>query len=82
MSARLLLYTRKDCRLCDAMKSAVREAAADRSFPVEEIDVDSVPGLAEKYGSDVPVLFINGRKAFKYRATVKELRKRLRREGL
>ena len=44
---------------------------------VEEIDVDGVPDLKEKYGNEVPVLFINGRKAFKYRAMVKELKNKL-----
>jgi glutaredoxin len=68
--------------LCDEMKAAIREAAGDRPLQVEEIDVDSAPELSERYGSDVPVLFINGRKAFKHRVTVKELKKRLRREGL
>jgi glutaredoxin len=63
------------------MKSVVREVAGDISLRVEEIDVDSAPELKEKYGSKVPVLFLNGRKAFKYRVTVKELKKRLGREG-
>jgi len=82
VSAHILLYTRKDCCLCDEMKAAIREAAEGRSIGVEEVDVDSAPGLQEKYGSDVPVLFINGRKAFKHRVTAKELKKRLTREGL
>jgi hypothetical protein len=47
---------------------------------VKEIDVDSSPELIAQYGSEVPVLMINGRKAFKYRVTVKELERRLRRE--
>jgi hypothetical protein len=59
------------------MKAAIREVAGGMSFQVEEIDVDSAADLAEKYGSEVPVLFINGRKAFKYRVTAAELRKRL-----
>ncbi len=32
------------------------------------------PTLREKYGNDVPLLFINGCKAFKIRVTVKEFR--------
>jgi glutaredoxin len=63
------------------MKTAIREAAEGRSLGVEEIDVDSAPELKEKFGSEVPVLFINGRKAFKHRVTAKELKKRLKREG-
>lgn len=62
------------------MKAAVRETAGSISLDVEEIDVDSADELKERYGSEVPVLFINGRKAFKYRVTVKELRERLMRE--
>jgi hypothetical protein len=48
---------------------------------VREIDVDASADLQEKYGGEVPVLFINGRKAFKYRATARELEKRLRSES-
>lgn len=80
MTWQLTLYTRRDCCLCEEMKEIVREVAEE--FPqdaidVKELDVDSAPDLQEKYGNEVPVLFINGRKAFKYRVTVRELRKRL-----
>lgn len=64
------------------MKAAVREVAAGISLRVEEIDVDSTDELKERYGSEVPVLFINGRKAFKYRVTVEELKNRLMSESL
>ena len=74
----LTLYTRKDCCLCEEMKGVVKQVAGQLPLEIEEIDVDSAPDLQEKYGNEVPVLFINGRKAFKYRVTVRELRKRLR----
>jgi hypothetical protein len=45
---------------------------------LEEIDVDQSPELKERYGAEVPVLLINGRKAFKYRAAAADLRKKLR----
>jgi glutaredoxin len=80
MSARLTLYTRKDCCLCEEMKASIRAAGEKSQLQVEEIDVDSSLELAERYGSEVPVLLINGRKAFKYRVTVEELERRLRRE--
>ena len=73
----ITLYTRKDCCLCDEMKEIVRKVAEEFPLDVRELDVDSAPDLQKKYGSEVPVLFINGRKAFKYRVTVGELRKRL-----
>jgi len=82
MKARLLLYTRKDCCLCEEMKATLHRVADRVSFALEEIDVDTSPVLREKYGNEVPVLFINGRKAFKYRLTGGELEQRLRREAV
>ncbi len=75
----ILLYTRKDCCLCEEMKEIVRKVAGEFPLDVKEIDIDSVADLQEKYGNEVPVLLINGRKAFKYRVTERELKKRLKR---
>jgi glutaredoxin len=80
MKAQLLLYTRKDCCLCQEMKATLSRAAHRVSFVLEEIDVDTSPGLQAEYGNDVPVLFINGRKAFKHHVAAEELEKRLKRE--
>jgi len=77
MKAQLLLYSRKDCCLCDEMKNVIHRVAARVPLALEEIDVDSSPELAQQYGNDVPLLFVNGRKAFKYRVTEKELKRRL-----
>ena len=82
MTWQLTLYTRKDCCLCEEMKGVVRQVAGRLPLKMEEIDVDSAPDLQEKYGNEVPVLFINGRKAFKYRVTEGELKKRLRKEAV
>jgi hypothetical protein len=62
------------------MKAAVRAVAERIPLQMEEIDVDSAPELAERYGSEVPILFIGGRKAFKYRVTAEKLARRLKRE--
>jgi glutaredoxin len=82
MKTELLLYTRKDCCLCEEMKSTLSRVAGRVPFALEEIDVDTSLALQEKYGNEVPVLFINGRKAFKYRLTAKELEQRLKREAV
>lgn len=73
----LVLYTRRDCSLCAQMKSLLREVS--RAYPVDldEVDIDRDPDLREQFDQEVPVLFIEGRKAFKYRTTERELRKRL-----
>jgi glutaredoxin len=79
MKPELLLYTRKDCCLCDEMKRAIFTVAQRIPLNLSEIDVDSSAELAREYGNDVPVLFVNGRKAFKHRASEKELKRKLKR---
>ncbi len=80
MTRQIRLYTRRDCCLCEEMKGVVRDVAEEVPLEVEEVDVDSEPDLREKFGADVPVLFIDGRKAFKYRVAARELKKRLRQQ--
>jgi hypothetical protein len=60
------------------MKATLRETAKKIPLDLEEIDVDGTRELQEKYGAEVPVLFVDGRKAFKYRVTAKELELRLK----
>lgn len=78
MDRRLTLYTRADCCLCEEMKAVIEQVARRIPLAVEEINVDSAPDLQREYGDEVPVLLINGRKAFKYRTTERELKKKLR----
>jgi hypothetical protein len=63
------------------MKNVVREAAIRFPITLEETDVDTRAELQALYGAEVPVLFINGRKAFKYRVTMRELKRRLQKES-
>jgi glutaredoxin len=81
MKPKLTLYSRKDCCLCEEMKTVLREVAANIQIEIDEIDVDTSPELREKFSDEVPVLFIDGRKAFKYRVTANELERRLGRGG-
>ena len=80
MKPKLVLYSRRDCCLCDEMKAAIRQVAAAVPFDFKEIDIDTNRELQDEYNDQVPVLFIDGRKAFKYRVTVKQLAKRISRK--
>ena len=77
---RLTLYGRRDCHLCHEMRAVIDAVAQDVPLTVEEVDVDGDEGLAARYGTDVPVLSVNGRTAFKYRVDARALRIRLARE--
>ena len=82
MNRQLTLYSRQGCCLCEEMKAIIQVAAVRQRFSLEEIDVDGCAQLQEQYGSEVPVLFIDGRKAFKYRVTQAALERRLKVRGL
>jgi glutaredoxin len=70
----LTIYSRPGCHLCDEMKSVVqRLVRADASIAVEEIDISTDPDLEARYGLEIPVLLVDGRKAAKYRVTEDEL---------
>ena len=63
----VIVYSRRGCHLCDVVKSQLAELQNDRSFDWREFDIDADPELRQKYNDEVPVVFIDGRKAFKYR---------------
>lgn len=81
MSLCVELYTRSGCHLCEEMKEIVRLVGKELRFELHEIDIDSSEDLRDRFGQEIPVLLINGRKAFKYRTTAKELRDKLSRGG-
>ena len=76
----LTLYTRNDCELCREMEDVVNRELPRFEAQLNRITIDDQPELEAKFGQEVPVLFINGRKAFKYRCSPRELRKRMLRE--
>ena len=80
MIRHLVLYSRNDCCLCEDMKTVINRVAGKIPLSLEEIDVDTSTELRNAYGEEVPVLYIDGRKAFKYNVTARELEKRLRRK--
>ena len=74
---KVTLYTRRGCHLCDEAKRAIDSARRRRPFDYDEVDIDSDPELRQLYNEEVPVIAIDGAKAFKYRLTAEELLKKL-----
>jgi glutaredoxin len=75
---KVTLYTRAGCCLCDDAKQAIAAARLQAAFDYEEIDIDADGELRARYNDEVPVVAIDGRKAFKYRVEPKELLKKLK----
>ncbi len=73
----IILYERAGCCLCEEMLAVVASLGGEFSLEVKRIDVGRDPALEARFGDQVPVLFVAGRKAFKYRVTAQRLRERL-----
>jgi len=76
----LVVVTRRDCGLCEEMESVAACFVSSGEATLELLDVDSDPELVRRYGAEVPVLLVNGRRAFKYRVETGDLRRRIRAE--
>jgi glutaredoxin len=74
----LTLYSKAGCHLCDEMKVTIDQVAVRVPLTIEVIDISTDPALTERYGLEIPVLLVNGKKAAKYRVTERELEERLR----
>ncbi len=63
----VIVYSREGCCLCDAVKDTLAAAQAEAEFTWRVVDIDTDPALRATYNDEVPVVFLDGRKAFKYR---------------
>jgi glutaredoxin len=75
----LEIYSRPGCHLCEELRALCDRLGGEFSLRLTELKVDADPALAARYGADVPVLFIDGRKAVKFRTTEPALRRKLER---
>ena len=77
--AHVRLYTRPGCHLCEEAKREMLAAHCADQYTLEEINIDQDTELAERYGQEIPVITINGIKAFKYRLTADDFKRRIQR---
>jgi glutaredoxin len=73
----VILYSRKGCHLCEIVKESLVKLEKRGAFTWREIDVDSNAEIRRLYNDEVPVVFINGRKAFKYHMDEQEFLRKL-----
>lgn len=77
--ATVTIYTKPGCHLCDEAKASMQASGCGAEFMLEEVNIDNDPSLFEQYKYDIPVIFINGVKAFKHRVEAREFKRKLRR---
>ena len=74
---RLVLYTAPGCHLCERARATILEARRDVEFEMEEIDITADADLEARYRELLPVVEIDGRRAFAYFVRPDALRRAL-----
>jgi glutaredoxin len=73
----VVVYSRKGCHLCEIVKESLSKLERRGGFQWREVDVDTDENLRRRFTDEVPVVFIDGRKAFKYRMDEQEFLRKL-----
>jgi glutaredoxin-like protein DUF836 len=63
---RVRLYHAQGCHLCERARAVVAEVRAEVPFELEEIDIGGDPELEAAYREWLPMVEIDGRRAFVY----------------
>ena len=73
----VVLYTRDSCSLCRAAKAVILAVRQEVAFDFREVDIGWSGDLYEDYKHDIPVIEVDGKRAFKYRVDALALKSRL-----
>ena len=73
----VIVYSRKGCHLCEVVKESLVKLSRRGGFTWREVDVDTDLELRRQFNDEVPVVFIDGRKAFKYHMNEQEFLRKL-----
>lgn len=74
----ITLYTRPGCHLCEEAKAAIAPLLREFGAVLREVNIDNDSVLKERYGWDIPVIFIGQRKAAKHRVELAQFRRQLK----
>ena len=61
MTARVTLYGRSGCHLCDDAREVIARVCAELGESFTEVDIDGDPALLERFAEEIPVTFVDGR---------------------
>ena len=76
-NAEIVLYSKPDCHLCEEVKMQLRRLQQHCPFQLCEVNILEDREAFDRFKDEIPVIFINGRKAFKFRLDETEFLKRL-----
>jgi len=74
MSARVTLYSKPGCHLCDDARQVIETVCAEAGASYDEVDITTSPELMDAYGEQIPVTFVDGRQHDFWRVDAGRLR--------
>ena len=77
--ARVRIYSRPGCHLCDDAREIVARVCADLETSYEEVDITTDADLLRRFTDEVPVTFVDGAQHDFWRVDEARLRKALAR---
>jgi glutaredoxin len=69
------VYSREGCHLCELALGTLVSLQKELTFQIEVIEISSDVALAEKYGEQIPVIFIDGKAHDFFRVDPERFRK-------
>lgn len=66
---RVVLYTRRECHLCDEVRATLGRMQREHPHQLVEVDIESEPALHQKYAESIPVVLVG---AYTLRAPISE----------
>lgn len=58
--ARVVVYSRAGCHLCEQAEQVVDEVCSDLGVGWSRVDIDDDPDLVRRFTEQVPVTFVDG----------------------
>ena len=74
---RVVLYHAQGCHLCERARSLLAEVRREHELDYDEVDIGGDPELEARYREWLPVVEIDGERAFVYHVDPAALRRRL-----
>jgi len=71
------LYSKAGCHLCDEAKAAIAPLLREFRATLREIDIAGDATLMERFGCDIPVIYVGRKKAAKHRVNLEQFRRQL-----
>jgi glutaredoxin len=78
-SARVTLYSKPGCHLCDDAREVVSAVCAEAGVAWTEVDITQDGDLNERYWEQIPVTLVDGRQHDFWRVDARRLRAALER---